>query len=655
MDRTELLLLVNLVVANENARKRVVADDAKRDLGKNVVSLNIGTNIGQFFEIMNRFYTLDGIKKTIYDVSVTDVQIRNQKSPDCSYKSYIELIRGMLTSDDVKLETNWTFGRLSSTMKTLFIAYKYGGVVGFIKYVNLIYEVFPPAIQCMPIERFEEFKKQGFAVMPILFMDYKKLSKELGVPLSIIPSSFYTNPANITVLQHLRKNGIISNKYITSDATVGITNDYFKSQEFKPTDLRDDEILRSVTKARTLALILVGVYTMADRTDLKKCRLVEPFNHAKDLVRMHFNFMERLNNDRERLKAYDSSGKCLDTYFTKLARDARAGYALWIDDRTVNIDRLTNAENHHPQPAANYELRKCMFDKILRKHRYDFLKLGLDNELVDSKKIFFEKNNFSTLFDAEVLSDLTAQGVVWKLMFHTHSIPVSILKYATGNGPGFSNILHEIAVGLVLNYLKEDVPNFMYTWGGFICTPPTRGKKLVSPTKSVEYSYDFNTMCTNNSDNPHAIMLSEFIQGIPFNDIWDSLDELSVKKILFQIACALDVAQKRFEFVHNDLHGGNVLVRELHHEATLKYGKRKIRTAFIPVIIDYGYATVKYKDFYLPAITDEYRVFNTVGILTSVGDTTDILTLIADVPYMEKYKLANLTEVIDALYTDINQ
>ena len=34
------------------------------------------------------------------------------------------------------------------------------------------------------------------------------------------------------------------------------------------------------------------------------------------------------------------------------------------------------------------------------------------------------------------------------------------------------NIIHEILVGMVLNNLREYTPNFMYTYGGFICSPP---------------------------------------------------------------------------------------------------------------------------------------------------------------------------------------
>jgi len=56
------------------------------------------------------------------------------------------------------------------------------------------------------------------------------------------------------------------------------------------------------------------------------------------------------------------------------------------------------------------------------------------------------------------------------------SKPYAVLKFGGLDENTFENenILHEIAVGLVLNRLRDKTPGFMYTYGGFYSSPPVK-------------------------------------------------------------------------------------------------------------------------------------------------------------------------------------
>ena len=72
------------------------------------------------------------------------------------------------------------------------------------------------------------------------------------------------------------------------------------------------------------------------------------------------------------------------------------------------------------------------------------------------------------------------------------------------------------------------------------------------------------------------------------------------KSILFQVCFGMAVAQKHFDFVHNDLHSSNIMLSETTEEYL--YFKFKNKTYKIPTfgktakIIDFGRATFKIKD-----------------------------------------------------------
>ena len=98
-----------------------------------------------------------------------------------------------------------------------------------------------------------------------------------------------------------------------------------------------------------------------------------------------------------------------------------------------------------------------------------------DSYSSENKKVLSDK-----LKDKFILTPSSSQGDQGMVFIVEHrgssvstTKPFAILKFS----PKIidienDNIIHEILVGMVLNNLREYTPNFMYTYGGFICSPP---------------------------------------------------------------------------------------------------------------------------------------------------------------------------------------
>ena len=114
-------------------------------------------------------------------------------------------------------------------------------------------------------------------------------------------------------------------------------------------------------------------------------------------------------------------------------------------------------------------------------------------------------------------------------------------------------------------------------------------------------THDINYCCIN--DYPVQINCIEMLEYTLDNYIDKSnnnINEIEWKSILFQISFGLSVAQKQYDFVHNDLHSSNIMFKETEMEY-LYYNFKgtcfKIPTfGKIVKIIDFGRATFSYKN-----------------------------------------------------------
>jgi serine/threonine protein kinase len=693
MDRFEVLLLINTAVAIHEYNYETKRIHAPYDVNK---------SIDNFGRIMSRFYHVDTKKNDVLRVKQSDIKkniINDTDSRLCNYEQYVVLILDMLLQ--IKniypelVQTGWTKSRLEATLKSLFLVYKYGGVKGMLSLLQIFYEMIlcptaEPSLEsslegqysCLECTSDKKLEDRDFMANPraftVIFLDYEKLSKTFKIPFTEIPTSFYIDCNNPVLAQFKSKNIIKQGGYMRGMLVEGddickanCASSVLCGKKPEPPSENYTTILLEKRKALDLLAytafdIVYKIYLTVNRRDLKYCRFVDYArginsqikinSRIKDVIKANFQLIEMVKED--------------DCEFTT----ANAPYeelqpVLWRDDLRININYLTDLANTKQLDTRpyylTYALRRCFINEILRNFRYDFLKIGMDGEFIENSKIFFEKDNFSTLFDADVLSDTSSQGIVWKLKFHGRKNPFfSTLKYASGEKDeiSFYNIIHELAVGLVLNSLKSSMPTFMYTWGGFLCSPPERLEKRADDG-SVEYKYEYSTMCAETPDKSQIILLSEFIQGKSLASMMEekSLTFQDIIGILFQVACALKKAQEEFNFCHNDLHWENLLVKHLEQPMKFAFDGKVIMTKYIPIIIDYGYATLTYKGIFLPVISGVTLLDMRNGELVMQDDISDMLTLFVDVQSsipadkFVKYKQSTLSAIINALYEDIEK
>lgn len=219
----------------------------------------------------------------------------------------------------------------------------------------------------------------------------------------------------------------------------------------------------------------------------------------------------------------------------------------------------------------------------------------------------------------------------------------AILKYTVNADLRKKELLiHEIAIGLVLNTLRDYTPNFMYVYGGFLCSPMI-GPDQPSSDPSYNRAFQPGRLCAanENKDSVHALMLSELVHNIDpeakLHYVVDYLQnakitEVEVTSILLQLIFSLTLAHRRFNFRHNDLHNRNIMVHEQNPKArgqklTLQIPyfttereniKGKIvatlrtytgatgylttfehETFIVPQIIDYGFSYLEFDDMYI--------------------------------------------------------
>lgn len=214
-------------------------------------------------------------------------------------------------------------------------------------------------------------------------------------------------------------------------------------------------------------------------------------------------------------------------------------------------------------------------------------KSSIVNHVVKDIKEFSRLRRQNVFRAYSLLSSNTVQGVVLKSGGKNKEDPLFVVKTPIDGKE--DSIPHEAMVGLMLNTIRNKIPNFMYTYSYTTCSPPVLEGKEV------------DLFCDHDSSSSVAIF--EFIQNSEdLGSFILSHETNDVENVLEQISYALSYANMELGFVHGDLHPGNVLVRTFDHEIPIPPRSEGKTSKYIPFIIDYGYSTVTVDgiDFFSP-------------------------------------------------------
>jgi hypothetical protein len=177
----------------------------------------------------------------------------------------------------------------------------------------------------------------------------------------------------------------------------------------------------------------------------------------------------------------------------------------------------------------------------------------------------------------------TAEGKAFKL--ESNSNELFVIKVPAD--PEIDSLPHEAIVGMgALNIIRNFVPNFMDTYGAFMCSPPI-----------LDDMDEVKSWCQS-KNNPVTYLVLENIQNaVPLSELCSTITGEEFLEIYVQILNALHLAYSNFDYTHYDLHADNVLVQVLPYYVSIPFysptGKiLYIKTKYLARIIDYGMSHV---------------------------------------------------------------
>lgn len=143
---------------------------------------------------------------------------------------------------------------------------------------------------------------------------------------------------------------------------------------------------------------------------------------------------------------------------------------------------------------------------------------------------------------------------------------------------------NELVVGITaINKLRKYTPNYVFTYGGFIC-----GKPRISDSGSLLSwcnEHDVQQMYTVIELVPDSVALADYCIGCSHSELTN---------VICQLIYSITTAHMHIRMVHADMHTDNVLIQDMGEKADLLYrfGKSKdtfvISSRHVVRIIDYG-------------------------------------------------------------------
>lgn len=233
------------------------------------------------------------------------------------------------------------------------------------------------------------------------------------------------------------------------------------------------------------------------------------------------------------------------------------------------------------------------------------------NRVVDIMSILSQIREMNTGLDAELspyeilitLERLTISTIPSSRVYlgsYMDTIPM-IVKTLNLRDPRLPYLLNEYLVGLIVNTLRSDIPNFVYTYGIIMDSGHytikdrtfilSRGQQ--SHLLCTEYISNAVALSNLRADTIGLVTIDNTVHVYTGSDLF--------RLILLQLLCAILYAYSTVGFIHRDLHGENVLVVILPEVRAIpimipiqngQFTKQYILTNVLVMIIDYGQSTV---------------------------------------------------------------
>lgn len=232
----------------------------------------------------------------------------------------------------------------------------------------------------------------------------------------------------------------------------------------------------------------------------------------------------------------------------------------------------------------------------------------------------------------EVLMQLTnivggvgATGVV-SVARYMNVYPMIVKSIFDNKNHDSDVFLSEYLVGIVMNRIRDTIPNFVYTYG------ITKGFRTNSVETSMYYlpgSANDYTLCIEYISNAINVshMGENMIATVSIDGDMKYYSRANLMRlVVLQTLCAIAYAYYRFGFIHRDLHTANVMLVTLPEvtaipimmpvyrtDGTVHFERKWILTNILVMIIDYGLSSID--SVHLDSIVYNHdRILSTMSI-----------------------------------------
>jgi predicted DNA-binding protein len=155
--------------------------------------------------------------------------------------------------------------------------------------------------------------------------------------------------------------------------------------------------------------------------------------------------------------------------------------------------------------------------------------------------------------------------------------------------------LHETVCGLLVgNEMRKILPTFVWTYGITKCTTPIISKdgREILTACNEKLSYP-PSIPQKDEDNEYISVIIEKLEGLSLYEYIKQrkLSQSQLISVLLIVFSSISLANKKFGFVHNDLHSENIIMRPLQRYSCIKLPGTDIYVNTydaVPVIFDYG-------------------------------------------------------------------
>jgi hypothetical protein len=338
------------------------------------------------------------------------------------------------------------------------------------------------------------------------------------------------------------------------------------------------------------------------------------FNEYRDYIN-NFSFEIIKESKFEKYEYYFDLYKDInENEIYKYYRIPKSLYNLKTDDKTNFENHLYYIENYLKHEKCNnnyYDIIKNnnIIDiinsvKTCDLYIYMYMNCVVDNIFKEIKNPFFNtKLNINILKETiinifypykKIIVNST-EGFLFKTKLNIKKLISNkndylfVFKASSQMSEEYNGIFHEYTIGILLNYLFFETPTFVYTYNGFFCSI---------------FNENFQSLCNiTDSIALTNIIVLEYLGEQTLKSILNKLTLNELINIILIILLTLIIAKEKYNFSHNDLHLGNIMIVELDYLKPVKFKFENeeyiIYSKYIPKIIDFGKSSMHSKGTYI--------------------------------------------------------